>query len=260
MTKNVAFVRHFLLIALMNPHGLRFWNTQKQVCNICERRPWFWLPRGHQNPVIEEKGIIGAGKRYVDCLFCGSSDRDRLVFEAFKQNESLFLKGNLLHIAPEKPLWRRWFSQGWNRIGVDARAEGYRWSYSADVLVGDLRYLDFSDGYFHAIVANHVLEHIEQVELALQQIYRMLKTGGIACLQVPFSSILEESIEAEPGWDKKQREAIFGQWDHVRLYGKHFLKEWEELGFESVNINFTPEARLQHRMHPTEPVIILRKK
>ncbi len=97
-------VRHFLLIALMNPHGLRFWNTQKQVCNICERRPWFWIPRGHQNPVIEEKGIIGAGKRYVDCLFCGSSDRDRLVFEAFKQNEAAFHKGKFASCSPGKAL------------------------------------------------------------------------------------------------------------------------------------------------------------
>lgn len=183
-----------------------------------------------------------------------------MVFEAFKQNEAAFTKGNLLHVAPEKPLWSRWFGQGWNRIGVDARAAGYRWSYGAEILSGDLRYLDFSDGYFDAIVANHLLEHIEQVELALQQIYRMLKKGGIACLQVPFSSISEETIEAEPDWDKKQREAVFGQWDHVRLYGKNFLKEWENLGLESINITLASEFRLRYRIHPTEPIFILRKK
>ena len=252
-------MRHFLLIAAMNAHGQRFFNSENQRCNICDRKPWFWLPRGHDLPVINSQKIMGAGKRFVDCPFCRSSDRDRLIYEAFKQNLDTLEKGNVLHVAPEKALWKAFSNWGWNRYGLDARTKGYRFSYNSEVLLGTLCELPFVNSYFSLIVANHVLEHIEDEAKALSEILRVLKPGGIACLQVPFSQVLDANINASEDWDSQKRKDNLGQWDHVRLYGKNYLKNWLKLGFERLNIEIAPDIRHTYRINTQEPLIFLRK-
>ena len=252
-------MRHFLLIAVMNPHGQRFLNSHNQRCNICGWKPWFWLPRGHDLPVIHTQKIMGAGKRFVDCPICRSSDRDRLIYEAFIQYQHTFEKGTVLHVAPEKPLWKSWIDWGWGRFGLDARTKGYKFTYGSDVLLGTLCDLPFSDSYFSLVVANHVLEHIEDESKALSEIVRVLKSNGIACLQVPFSEVLEDNIEAEGDWDFQKRKDVLGQWDHVRLYGKNYLKQWMKLGFEELPIEVSADVRNSYRIHPKEPLVFLKK-
>jgi SAM-dependent methyltransferase len=49
----------------------------------------------------------------------------------------------------------------------------------------DLTRCPFEESVFDAIVALNVLEHIEDDELALKKVYRMLKPGGVAVIEVP---------------------------------------------------------------------------
>ena len=51
----------------------------------------------------------------------------------------------------------------------------------------DLLALPYADDYFDLLIANHVLEHVEDDRRAVAEIARVLKPGGYAILQTPYS-------------------------------------------------------------------------
>jgi len=51
--------------------------------------------------------------------------------------------------------------------------------------VGDITSLDFPDAYFDAVVCAGVIEYLEDAEIAIKEIHRVLKPNGIAIITVP---------------------------------------------------------------------------
>lgn len=196
-------------------------------CNICDFRARKFLQRGHDYPIISQLEIIGAGKREVDCPQCGSSDRDRLIFEYFKINFSpLELIGKkVLHVAPEKALSKKLASEFQLEIAkIDLRTKGYLFVYDRSVIHGNVMNLPFENNIFDFIICNHVLEHVENVATALNEIHRTLKKGGTAITQVPLSLKIPHTIEGKISWNKHERIEKLGQFDHIRLFGADFEK------------------------------------
>lgn len=52
------------------------------------------------------------------------------------------------------------------------------------------------DNTYDLIICSHVLEHVKDDQLAMSELYRVLKQGGRAILCVPFSKTAEEYEEA----------------------------------------------------------------
>lgn len=74
-----------------------------------------------------------------------------------------------------------------NRIGLDvAPAEG------VDV-VGDAHALPFEDKTFERVLCTEVLEHLHTPERALEEIYRVLKPGGMLILTTRFAFPLHDA-------------------------------------------------------------------
>ena len=94
----------------------------------------------------------------------------------------------------------------------------------------DLTSLSFSDNSFDVVICNHVLEHIVNEKQALNEIYRVLKPGGWAIIQVPIASELAQTIENNADSDE-MRLLKYGQRDHVRLYGLDYLTRLKNHGF-----------------------------
>jgi ubiquinone/menaquinone biosynthesis C-methylase UbiE len=67
---------------------------------------------------------------------------------------------------------------------------------------------------------------------AMSEIFRVLKPGGVAILQVPILKYNKETLEDSSITTPEKREKIFGQKDHFRLYGKDYQKRLENAGFE----------------------------
>ena len=103
----------------------------------------------------------------------------------------------------------------------------------------DICSLPFDDKSFDVILCNHVLEHIPEDRKAMQELYRILKPGGWGVFQVPQDLKREKTLEDDTITDPKERARIFGQYDHVRVYGRDYFDLLEEAGFEAQGIDYT---------------------
>ena len=103
----------------------------------------------------------------------------------------------------------------------------------------DICNLPFKDNSFDFILCNHVLEHIPNDTKAMQELYRVLSKGGTAILQIPQDLKREVTFEDDSITDPKERAKIFGQYDHLRVYGKDYFNKLRNIGFHVDEVDYT---------------------
>lgn len=208
-------------------HALRFiYAGKRYYCPVCNSHTRLQKTLGFDFPVIREKNIVGAGVRDALCPVCSSSDRIRLLYLFLRCKTNLFRAPlRLLHFAPE-PSLRNIIERQDNIDYLTADL------YQHDVMEKiDITAIPYSGDTFDVILCNHVLEHIPDDRKAMQELYRVLKPGGWAVLQVPVSATMETSYEDPAVTLEKDREQIFGHRDHVRIYGKDYAERLRQTGF-----------------------------
>lgn len=160
------------------------------------------------------------------CPRCGSLGRHRTEWLYLTQHPDL-LSGpkRVLHIAPEESLER--CLRG--LPGVDYLSADYDAKIAMERMdITDIRHPDSS---FDVIVCNHVLEHVADDRRALSELYRVLRDDGWALLQVPIDEDRDATFEDPSITDPRERERVFGQYDHVRVYGRGYVERLEWAGF-----------------------------
>jgi len=216
----------------------------KYECPFCGGTFRKLLPGGTDLSVIQEKQIIGAGRRdNCVCPRCYSTDRDRLIYLYLKNISPIFTENlDVIHIAPENSLQKLLTSlKNINyKTGIKYHEGIY---YSEDVSLVDITELSFKDESFNVIICNHVLEHIIDDNKAMSELFRVLKPGGWTILQVPISNILDKTYEDPNITDPKEREIHFGQFDHVRIYGRDYINRLEKVGFNVKEVNLAAELK-----------------
>jgi SAM-dependent methyltransferase len=163
-----------------------------------------------------------------------SLERHRL-FWLYLTNETEFFTKQLrvLHFAPEQAFLKRFRKQkNLTYTTTDLN------SPIADVKA-DICDLPFKDNSYDFIICNHVLEHIPDDTKAMQELYRVLAPGGIAILQVPYDKNRKVTFTDDSITDQKERAAIFGQYDHVRVYGMDYFNKLRSVGFKVDAIDYT---------------------
>ncbi|MDC1080882.1 class I SAM-dependent methyltransferase [Flavobacteriaceae bacterium] len=162
-----------------------------------------------------------------------SLERHRLLW-LYLERKTSFLDDSIkvLHVAPEQVFYKKFKSfSHWDYTTTDL------FSPLADVKA-DLCNLPFESNTYDLILCNHVLEHIPDDEKALKEIYRILKPRGTAILQVPLNENRNTTFEDNSIEDPKERARIFGQYDHVRIYGKDYYDRLKSVGFEATADDF----------------------
>jgi SAM-dependent methyltransferase len=155
----------------------------------------------------------------------------------YLRNETSFFtsekKQKVLHIAPEQCFLGRFRKQeNLDYITSDLA------SPIADVKA-DICNLPFEDNAFDIVFCNHVLEHITDDTKAMQELYRVLKPKGMGIFQIPQELSRDKTFEDDTITDRKARAKIFGQYDHVRVYGRDYFDKLRSVGFKVDEIDYT---------------------
>jgi SAM-dependent methyltransferase len=163
-----------------------------------------------------------------------SLERHRLLWLYLKNDTDFFsAKHKVLHFAPEQAFYKRFRDmKNLDYVTTDLN------SPLADVKA-DICNLPFKDNEFDVILCNHVLEHIPDDTKAMHELYRVLKPGGFGIFQIPQDLKREHTFEDNSITDKKERAKIFGQYDHVRIYGRDYFDKLRSIGFKVEEVDYT---------------------
>jgi len=164
-----------------------------------------------------------------------SLERHRLFWLYLTQETSFFTSEGLrvLHFAPEQAFLKR-FKKLKN---IEYTTTDLN-SPIADVKA-DICNLPFANDSYDFIICNHVLEHIPDHLQAMRELYRVLSPGGTAILQVPYEANRSITFEDNSITDPKERAQIFGQYDHVRVYGMDYFDTLHSIGFAVNAVDYT---------------------
>ncbi|WP_225035030.1 class I SAM-dependent methyltransferase [Winogradskyella sp. SM1960] len=171
-----------------------------------------------------------------------SLERHRLLW-LYLNNETDFFSRDtesssalsVLHFAPEQCFLKRFRDlKNINYTTTDLL------SPIADVKA-DICDLPFEDNSYDVILCNHVLEHIPDDTKAMQELYRVMKPGGYGIFQIPQDLNREVTFEDDSITDRDERAKIFGQYDHVRVYGRDYFDKLRSIGFRVEEVDYTSQ-------------------
>ena len=165
-----------------------------------------------------------------------SLERHRLMWLYLEKETDFFdstQPKKVLHMAPEQCFLGRF--KKLKHIGL-VTADLY--SPIVDVKA-DILDLPFGDEEFDIVFCNHVLEHIENDRMAMSELYRVLKKGGFGIFQVPQELSRKTTYEDFNITSPEERAKHFGQYDHVRVYGRDYFDRLRSVGFQVKEINYS---------------------
>jgi len=186
----------------------------KYQCNICEQK-------------LSKFVKLNNGQDL--CPNCGCLPRTRRLFAEISKLDHLDSK-SILHFSPPKSFRKKLSSLNLkNYITTD-----YEGEFDADKKL-NIEAISEPDNQYDIIICYHVLEHISKDQLAMNELFRILKPNGTCYIQTPFKS--GEIYENDAIISKQERLKHFGQDDHVRIYSANGIKNrLEKAGFK-IEIN-----------------------
>ncbi len=213
--KNYFNINIAIKFYLLLPRKIKmfFWGGKAHYCTMCEsdlRKFWTF-------------GITSRPNAF--CPMCESLERHRMDWYFLKNKTNLFDQAHkiLLHIAPEKSfevLFR--IVPGIEYLSADLN------NPHAMVRM-DITDIQFPDDTFDVIYCSHVLEHVPDDRKAMAELFRILKPGGWALLQVPI--VIDKTYEDLSLMTAEERIKVFGHPEHVRNYGQDYKDRLEDAGF-----------------------------
>jgi len=218
--KQLQLVSHYVLKILS-----LFYIGNQVECPVCLHQFRKFLPYGR------------IGRPNALCPHCLSLERHRLLWLFLKDKTEFFTtSAKMLHIAPELCYIKRFESlPKLDYLTADIE------SPLAKIKM-DIHDIPFPENTFDVIFCNHVLEHVQDDKKALSEMLRVLKPGGWSILQIPiFKPLIDQTIEDPTLEDPKKRAELFGQDDHVRMYGKDYAERIRSTGFDVIEEHFITE-------------------
>lgn len=241
-----------LLIRLSYPFKLiapLLYKGNNVECPVCEKSFKKFLSYGSEV----------AARDNVLCPYDLTLERHRLMWLWLKNESNFFTdKLSVLHMAPEQCFHKR-FQQQENLDYLTADIV----SPIADMHF-DLHDIPLEDNRFDVIFCNHVMEHVNDHLRCMQELFRVMKPGGWAIMQVPQDFDRAEVYEDASITSPEEREKHFWQYDHVRLFGRDYPDWLRKAGFEVEEYipseQFSSEQIARFRLMEKEVLYIARKK
>lgn len=222
------------------------------VCPLCENRLRGYAAHAGGAPVLDRRKVVGGMRREDDrCPVCHGCDRTRMMMMYLSREAGLgSVSRSVLHVAPDYGLYL-WLMRQPNLEYTASDLDASRYRHISNMRTADLTNTPFESNSFDIVICSHVLEHVPDDLKAMGEIRRILKPGGRALLLVPLATDGAGTDEDPSITDPKVREDRFGQWDHVRIYGREdFLDRMKEAGFDTIVYDPSQSAPAEaERMH-----------
>jgi SAM-dependent methyltransferase len=221
----------------------------KVECPVCERSFSKFLSYG--SSVAHRDNVL--------CPCDLTLERHRLLWLYLKDASDFFTatKLSVLHIAPEQCFIHR-FKQQKNLDYLTGDLE----SPIAD-LHFDLHSIPLENDRFDVVFCNHVMEHVANPLQCMRELYRVMKPGGWAIMQVPQDMTRAETYEDPSIVTPEDRERHYWQKDHVRLFGRDYPNWLERAGFKvdhfDLVAHYDSEQIERFRLMKDEVLYIFRK-
>ncbi len=226
-------MKKYKLSRLAYAAAARWLPGRQKLCVACGQHVGWFLPhRGGWDaapPLMRALNIVGSDLDHVECPACGASDRERHLL-LYMEEAGIFRAINgqtVVHFAPERAIARYILQFGPARY---VRCDLF--PSHPDVERVDMLAMPFADASVDLLIANHVLEHVADDLRALDEIRRILKPGGHAVLQTPYSTKLSVTWSDVGITDDEARLQAYGQEDHVRLYGSDIFIRLSSCGLQ----------------------------
>ena len=193
----------------------------------------------------------------AQCPKCYSLERHRLLW-LFMSHHKILLQNDpswVLHFAPEAAISLLLSNMPRVRyVSADLMDP------SADLKM-DITNILYPDNSFDLIICGHVLEHVPDDKIAMRELCRVLKPGRFAIIQVPISN--KDTFEDPSITDPTERRRLFGQEDHVRVYGLDIVDRLNNAGFTTELVkaeDFLSEAQLERvKVKAWEKLLLCKK-
>lgn len=213
------------------------WGKTPRLCPICGYEGMF-------SPVRHKPEIW--------CPCCDSRPRHRLlklwmdremVLPAQETGEC----AKVLHFAAE-PWVRDWFEdRGADYVTADINDQ-------FDLQL-DITAMDMPDASFDMVMANHVLEHVDD-RAALAEIFRVLRPGGQAVLTAPVIDGWDRTYENPALVTEDEKRLHYGDPTHLRFYGRDLHERIRDAGFSLEEfVAVEPDVSI-HALHRGERIFV----
>jgi SAM-dependent methyltransferase len=255
--RNLVFYvkRFFYRISFSSYKGHGF------TCNVCQQQYFRfvddWPASENKNALSINHVIAGYGNNII-CPNCLSNARERLVIAMLQHHVNIDNK-KILHLSPEKNVYQ--YLKSRSQVVTTDLVPGFYKNIDKHIKQEDAMAFSFADQSFDVVIANHVLEHISDDLKAMSEIFRVLKKGGVAVLQIPYSETISATIE-EPLIDNPAKQsALFGQKDHIRIYQLNdYISRLGQSGFIVSKISYKElSAFHQHAIQLDETFLEIKK-
>ncbi len=148
------------------------------------------------NPRLPAGSIVGGYEQAVDEAYVSQGEARMATFaHGLKMVEEYVPgRGRILDVGAAAGFFLKVAKDaGWEAYGVEPSkwlADYSRREFGLDIKAGTLRDAAFPDGYFDAVTMWDVLEHTPSPAAELDEVYRILKPGGILVVNFPdFGSV-----------------------------------------------------------------------
>lgn len=214
-------------------------NSRTDYCPCCNRHfDGFADLKLYNDPEKFDPGLFKKHRQDVICPFCYSAPRQRILACWANENVDHLRESRILYFAPEYSMMQ-WFKR--NKI-ILTTADLF--DRNTDLKI-DITNIDMPDSSYDIVICNHVLEHVSSYRKALSELHRIITEEGILIVSFPIDPTLDTVKEAKAD-TPEERIRLFGQNDHLRVFGKNSQTILEEFGFsvDVIDTSAMPEAVL----------------
>lgn len=208
----------------------------KKQCTICEKK---------LRKFIELKN----GEKL--CPYCGSLGRHRRLWLLLQP--LLYSNIRILDFSPPLCLFNKM-----NQLpNINYCATDYSGEFTAHKQSNITRINEPGNSY-NLIICYHILEHIEDDNKAIKELYRVLTPTGKVLIQTPLKE--GNTYENPDILSAAERKLHFGQEDHVRIYSlKDLIAKLEKENFIVAVNKYQEEKNNYYGLNETEVVLIAKK-